>query len=176
MLKTAIAASAVLLAALPTVASAQDEPRLYGSLGYSAIDTGQADLGSITARVGYKFLPYLGVEGEAGIGVKDEGYDVSIGGSSGAIELKQDFAAYAVAFLPLGENFEVFARAGYGSTAIEATSAGVTVQGDGESFNYGLGATAFFRNDGVRVDWTRRDFTDDAGEADVWSVSYVRRF
>ena len=176
MFKTAIAASALFLAALPTVASAQDEPRLYGSLGYSAIDTGQAELGAVTARVGYKFLPYLGVEGEAGIGVKDDGYDVSIGGSSGAIELKQDFAAYAVGFLPLGENFEVFARAGYGSTAIEATSAGVTARADGESFNYGLGANAFFRNDGVRVDWTRRDFTDDAGEADVWSVSYVRRF
>ncbi|RZJ42337.1 MAG: porin family protein [Brevundimonas sp.] len=176
MFKAAIAASVLLLAAMPAVASAQDAPRLYGSLGYSAVDTGQAHLGSVTARVGYKFLPHLGVEGEAGIGVKDEGYDVSIGGSSGAIKLKQDFAAYAVAFLPLGENFEVFARAGYGSTAIEATSEGVTVQADGESFNYGLGAAAFFRNDGVRVDWTRRDFTDDAGEADVWSVSYVRRF
>ncbi|RYG13411.1 MAG: porin family protein [Caulobacteraceae bacterium] len=176
MFKTILATSALLLAVLPAAAHAQDETRLYGSLGYSAVDTDQADLGAITGRLGYKVLPWIGVEGEASFGVKDEGYDVSIGGSSGAIELKQDFAAYAVAFLPLGDNFEVFARAGYGSTAIEATSEGVTAQADGESFNYGLGATAFFRNDGLRVDWTRRDFTDDAGEADVWSVSYVRRF
>jgi hypothetical protein len=41
----------------------------------------------------------------------------------------------------------------------------------------GLPAAAFFRNDSLRVDWTRRDFTgDNAGEADVWSASYVRRF
>lgn len=177
MIKTAIAASALLIAALPTAAFAQDETHFYGSLGYSAVETDQADLGALTARLGYKFLPYVGVEGEASVGVKSEGYDVSIGGSSGDIELKHDVAAYAVAFLPLGENFEVFARAGYGTTAIEATSGGVSVRGDGESFNYGAGATAFFRNDGLRVDWTRRDFTDDnAGEADVWSVSYVRRF
>lgn len=177
MIKTAIAASTLVLIALPAAAQAQDETRLYGSLGYSAVETDQADLGAVTARLGYKFLPYVGVEGEASFGVKGEGYDVSIGGSSGEIELKHDVAAYAVAFLPVGENFEVFARAGYGTTAIEATSGGVTARGDGESFNYGVGATAFFRNDGLRVDWTRRDFTDDnGGEADVWSVSYVRRF
>lgn len=177
MIKTVIAASALVIAGLPAAAMAQDEPRLYGSLGYSAVETDQADLGTVTGRLGYKFLPYVGIEGEASIGVKSESYDVSIGGSSGDIELKHDVAAYAVAFLPLGEHFEVFARAGYGSTAIEATSGGVSVRGDGESFNYGAGATAFFRNDGLRVDWTRRDFTgDDAGEADVWSLSYIRRF
>ncbi|RYY23723.1 MAG: porin family protein [Sphingomonadales bacterium] len=177
MIKTAIAASTLVLIALPAAGQTQDETRLYGSLGYSAVETDQADLGAVTARLGYKFLPYVGVEGEASFGVKGEGYDVSIGGSSGEIELKHDVAAYAVAFLPVGENFEVFARAGYGTTAIEASAGGVTARGDGESFNYGVGATAFFRNDGLRVDWTRRDFTDDnGGEADVWSVSYVRRF
>ncbi|QDH74027.1 porin family protein [Brevundimonas sp. M20] len=177
MFKTAIAASALVLTALPVAAHAQDESRFYGSVGYSAVSTDQADLGAVTGRFGYKILPWVGAEAEASFGVKDEGYDVSIGGGSGAIELKHDAAAYAVAFLPLGENFELFARAGYGTSAIEATSSGVTVQSDGESFNYGVGATAFFRNDGLRVDWTRRDFTDEgAGEADVWSVSYVRRF
>lgn len=177
MIKTALAASALALFILPAAAQAQAETRLYGSFGYSAVDSGQADLGAVTARFGYKFLPYVGVEGEVGLGVKDERYDVSIGGSSGKIELKHDAAAYAVAFLPVGENFEVFARAGYGTTAIEASAGGVTARGDGDSFNYGVGATAFFRNDGLRVDWTRRDFTDDnGGDADVWSVSYVRRF
>ena len=55
--------------------------------------------------------------------------------------------------------------------------AGVTASGDGESVNYGVGANYFIdgRN-GIRADWTRRDFTDDGGEADVYSVSYIRRF
>ena len=29
---------------------------------------------------------------------------------------------------------------------------------------------------GVRADYTRHDFEDDAGKADVWSVGYVRKF
>ncbi|RZJ28347.1 MAG: porin family protein, partial [Brevundimonas sp.] len=135
MFKTAIAASALLITALPVAAHAQDQSRFYGAIGYSAVNTDQADLGAVTGRLGYKILPWVGVEGEASFGVQGEDYDVSIGGSSGEIELKHDAAAYAVAFLPLGENFELFARAGYGTTAVEATSAGVTVQGDGESFN-----------------------------------------
>ena len=48
---------------------------------------------------------------------------------------------------------------------------------DGESWNYGVGANYYFDGqNGLRGDWTRRDFEDDAGEADVYSVSYVRRF
>ena len=29
---------------------------------------------------------------------------------------------------------------------------------------------------GVRADWTRRDFRGDAGEADTYGLSFVRRF
>ena len=176
MIKTLIAASAVLTLAVPAAAAAQDAPsRIYGSLGYSQVDTDQAELGAVTARLGYKFLPYVGVEGEASIGVEDESFDVSIDGP-GVIELKHDVAAYAVAYLPIGAHFEVFARAGYGSTSIESSVPAVSVRGDGESLNYGAGVSAFYGKNGLRADWTRRDFTDDAGEADVISLSYVRRF
>lgn len=175
MIRYALAAPALLLAGLPAAALAQDAPRAYGSIGYSQVETDDATLGAITARAGYKLLPYVGVEGEASVGIENDSFDVSIGGS-GEIELKHDVAAYAVAFLPLGQNFEIFARAGYGSTSIETTVPGVTARGDGESFNYGVGASVFHGNNGLRADWTRRDFTDDGGEADVWSLSFVRRF
>lgn len=178
MIKTLIAASAAALFALPAVASAQTESRAYAALGYGQVDTQDATLGAVTARVGYKFLPYAGVEAEAGIGVEDEGFDVSIGGSSGVYELKHDVAAYAVAFLPLGDRFEAFARVGYGTTEIEASAFGVTPRGTGDSINYGAGASVFLdRYNGLRADWTRRDFQgDNAGEADAWTVSYIRRF
>lgn len=174
MIKNALAASAITLAAVP-VAHAQDIPRGYAALGYTRIDTGQASLGAVTARAGWKLLPNAGVEAEAGFGVEDHAFDVSIGGSGGVLELEHEVAAYAVAFLPLGRNLEVFARAGYGSTEIEASAAGVTPKGDGDSFNYGAGAAFYYRADGVRAEWTRKDFAD-GGEADAWSVSYVRRF
>lgn len=176
MIKTLIAASAVALVALPAAALAQDAPRAYGTLGYSQFENDQLTLGAVTGRAGYKFLPYVGVEAEASVGVDDESFDVSIGGSSGTIELKHDVAAYAVAFLPIGKHVELFARAGYGSTSIEASTPSVTVTGDGESFNYGAGASVFYGANGVRADWTRKDFTDNGGEADTWSVSYIRRF
>lgn len=169
------AASALGLVALPAAALAQDESRGYATLGYTQIDTEQAVLGAVTGRAGWKVLPYVGVEGEVSIGVEDDTFDVSIGGS-GSIELKHDFAAYAVAFLPLGEHIELFARVGYGSSSVESSVPSVTVTGDGESFNYGLGANAFYGANGVRADWTRKDYQDNGGEADTWSVSYVRRF
>jgi outer membrane immunogenic protein len=175
MIKTIVAASIAAVIALPAAALAQEAPRGYATLGYSQIDTEQAVLGAITARAGWKVLPYVGVEGEASFGIDDEPFEVSIDGA-GAIELKHDYAAYAVAFLPLGQHIELFARAGYGSTSIESTVSAVSVVGNGESFNYGVGATAFYGANGVRADWTRKDFSDNGGEADSWSVSYVRRF
>lgn len=178
MIKTAIAASAVILAALPVSALAQDElPRAYGALGYSQMDTEQAKLGAVNVLAGWKLLPYVGVEAEASFGVDDEAFDVSIDGVSGVIEHKYDVAAYAVGILPLGDKVELFARVGYGSTSVEASAPSVLVKGDGESLNYGAGASLFIdgRN-GVRADWTRRDFTDNGGEADVWAVRYIRRF
>ena len=176
MFKTAFAVSALALVGLPAAALAQDIPRGYATLGYSQIDTDEAALGAVTGRIGWKLWPQLGVEAEASIGVDDEKFDVSIGGTGGVIELKHDVAAYAVAFLPLGDHIEFFARAGYGSTSIEASTAAVTPAGDGESFNYGAGASVFYGADGLRADWTRKDFTDGGGEADTWSVSYIRRF
>lgn len=175
MIKTLAAASALALVALPAAAFAQDDPRGNATLGYTAIDTGQAELAAVTARLGWKVLPYAGVEVEGSIGVEDEAFDVSIGGTGGVIELKHDVAAYFVGYLPLGEHIELFARAGYGTSKIEPSVEAVSVLAQGDSFNYGAGASAFLGANGLRADWTRRDF-QDGGEADTWSVSYIRRF
>ncbi|MNJ04314.1 hypothetical protein D3C73_1650160 [compost metagenome] len=60
---------------------------------------------------------------------------------------------------------------------MKAELAGVEREADGESWNYGVGANYYFDGqNGLRGDWTRRDFTDDGGEVDVYSVNYVRRF
>ena len=55
--------------------------------------------------------------------------------------------------------------------------AGVERKAGGDSWNYGVGANYYLDGvNGVRADWTRRDFRDDRGEADAYSVSYIRRF
>lgn len=168
-----LAASAAALMATPALAQ---DTGVYGSIGYSQLDGSEANVGAVTGRLGTKFTPIFGVEGEASFGVKDD--DVQFAPAlTGQVELEYDAAAYVTATLPLSPNLDLFARAGYGVTEVKADVAGFSAREDGDSFNYGAGANLFFggRN-GVRADWTRREFQDDGGEFDIYSVSYVRRF
>ncbi|HEV7229000.1 porin family protein [Brevundimonas sp.] len=157
-------------------AMAQDASNVYGSVGYSQIEAEEVELGAVTGRLGYKFNPNFAVEGEASFGVADEDVDLG-GGVTANVEHEYDAAVYAVGILPISPNFELFGRAGYGTTEIEASAAGVSASESGESWNYGVGANwSFDGRNGIRADWTRRDFTNDGGEADVWSLGYVRKF
>lgn len=161
--------------AAPALAQDPASARSYGTLGYSQLDGADGDLGAITGRIGTRFTPYLGVEGEASIGVRDD--DISFGGVTGSLEHEYDAAAYLVAAAPVSENLELFARGGYGVTEVEAELAGFEETASGNSWNYGVGANWYFDGtNGLRADWTRRDFEDDGGEADVYSLNYVRRF
>ena len=167
--------AALALIAAPAMAQ-EPAARVTGSVGYTQLDGDDGDLGAITGRVGYNFTRYLGVEGEASFGVKDE--DIVVGGLNGSLEHEYDAAAYGVATLPISENFELFGRLGYGTTSVKADVAGFTANDDGESVNYGIGANYFFdgRN-GIRADITRRDFTgSNGGEVDTYGLGYVRRF
>lgn len=160
--------------AVPAMAQTMQSPTYYGTLGYSQLDHSDGDLGAITGRLGARIHPNFGVEGEASFGVRSD--DFSIGAVDGKIKHKSDFAVYAVGAVPVTPNFELFARLGYGTTKIEAKAGGVSAKADGESWNYGVGGNYFFdAANGMRADWTRRDFRD-GGDADVYSVNYVRRF
>lgn len=171
--KAAIAAIAA--AAVPALASAQDTGvQAYGSVGYSHADLDEVNLGAIQGRLGLKFNPYFGVEGELAGGVKGE--NTNIGGVPAKVELNHQAAIYGVGFLPVAPNADLYARIGYGTQEVEASAAGVSARGDGESWNYGVGGQYFFdEKNGVRADYTRHDFEDD-GEANVWSIGYVRKF
>lgn len=176
MRKTLLATAAVSLFALPAAAQSLSQPQWYGTAGYTALDAEGADLGALTGRIGAKVSPNIAFEGEASIGVVDD--DIDVGGVNASVEQDYDAAAYAVGILPVASNFELFGRVGYGTTSIKADVAGVSAEEDGESVNYGVGGNYFFdANNGVRADWTRRDFTDDdGGEVDTYGLSYVRRF
>ena len=171
-----LATAALTLIAAPAMAQSLSSPQVTGSVGYTVLDGDDANLGAITGRLNARVSPYFGVEGEASFGVKDD--EVTFGTVTGDLSHEYDVGAYGVATLPINENFELFGRLGYGTTSIKADVAGFSATEDGESVNYGVGANYFFdgRN-GVRADWTRRDFTDDTGgELDTYGLSYVRRF
>lgn len=177
--KSLIAAGAAVIAAalVPAVASAQSTSGVtgYGSLGYSYHDVDDLNLGTIQGRLGARINPYLGVEGELGLGVKSD--DVGVGDLNGKAKLKHSAAIYGVGFLPVSPNADLYARVGYGTTEGKVTVPGDVIKVDGDSWNYGVGGQYFFDGkNGVRADYTRYDYTDDAGNADVWSVGYVHKF
>jgi hypothetical protein len=171
-----LATATLSLFALPAAAQSVSSPQWYGTAGYTHLDGDNADLGAVTGRVGTRLHPNFGLEGEASIGVVDD--DITVAGVTGSVEQDYDAAAYAVGVLPISPNVELFGRVGYGTTSIKADVAGASAEADGESLNYGAGGTYFLDDrNGLRADWTRRDFTDDdGGEIDTYGVSYVRRF
>lgn len=173
----AAAAAVVTVAAIPAVSLAQDNSgtQVYGTIGYAGVKADDASLGAIQGRLGARFGNYWGVEGEVAGGVNDD--TVTVLGTPVNVELKHQVAGYAVGYLPIQPNFDLFARVGYGSSKIKASAGGASAVGDGDSINYGVGGQYFFTDkDGVRADYTKHDFRDDGGDADVWSVSYVRKF
>lgn len=170
-----LAAAAVAVIAAPAAAQSVQSPQAYGSIGYTQLDGSDGDLGAVTGRFGAKLHPNFGAEAEASFGVRDD--DFSVGGVDGSVEHDWDAAVYGVGFLPVNENLELFGRVGYGTTEVSADIAGFEVREDGESWNYGAGANYFLDGqNGVRADWTRRDFDGDSNEVDTYSLSYIRRF
>jgi hypothetical protein len=171
-----LAAAASALAFTATQAAAQEAsyPAVYGNLGYSFVDGGSnITLGAVNARVGGRLHKYFGVEGEGALGVDSDTTTVS--GVPVKVKLKHSFAAYAVGFLPLAPNFDVFVRGGYGSIKLSASALGATVSDSDDSWNYGAGGQYLFDGkNGVRVDFTRHDY--GGGHANVWSAAYVRNF
>jgi hypothetical protein len=182
-MKTLItAASALALAALlPAVASAQTAApattgtTFYGTLGYDNTSLDHIDLGAIQGRVGARFGQYFGVEGELAGGVKNDKVNVSPGVDV-KVKLDHQEAIYGVGFLPVAPNFDLLARVGYGHTEGSGSVAGASATAKGDSWNYGVGGQyTFDGKNGVRVDYTREDFRH-SDDANVWAVSYLRKF
>jgi outer membrane immunogenic protein len=184
------AASAIALCALvPAVASAQtagtgpmvngaplfSSPTFYGTLGYVGTDLDHVDVGAIQGRLGARFGRYFGVEGEYSTGVKDD--TISVGGVEDRVKLNSQEAIYGVGFLPITPQFDLLARVGYGHSSGTGEVPGVTANVKGDSWNYGAGAQYMFdAKNGVRADYTRESFVEHGGDANVWAISYVRKF
>jgi outer membrane immunogenic protein len=181
-MKNALIAAASLAAiatVVPAAAQAQDamapSTGAYANLNLGIADGGRADLKVIQGRLGFRFMPYLGIEGELATGLKSD--NDTIGGIRVNSKLKHEAAAYAVGFLPVSPNTDILARVGYGTTKLRASAGGVSASESVDSVNYGVGAQHHFDGvNGVRADFTRQDFNHNRGHADVYTVGYVRRF
>lgn len=150
----------------------------YGTLGYANIDGNGVDLSGAQARLGARFGRYFGVEGETTLGLNSD--QTSMAGSPTSVRLRDQYAGYAVGYLPVLPNADLFARVGYGrtDTRLSDYGASTTYRYGVNSWNYGVGGQYFFNGgpNGVRLDYTRYDYQNHSSDNDVWAVSYVRKF
>ncbi len=176
-----VAASALAVAtvAAPAFAETPSIPPItgYANLGYSyaAYDPNagaSAGLSMLDGRLGATIGKYLGAEGEFGFGVNTD----NVAGVAN-VKLRNTYAGYAVGHLPLAQNAEAFVRVGYGHSSLRITDTGSSVADGADSWNFGAGFQYFLTaHDGFRAEYTRYDFRNDAGQANVFGISYVRRF
>lgn len=172
-MKTLIGLAAALTVSVPAAALAQSP--IYGSLGYANDHVADADAGAVQARLGARFIPYLGAEVELSKGVKSG--DGNVSGIPVEVDVEHQAAIYGVGFLPISPRADLFARVGYGETKLAFQSGGATRTDRNTSWNYGAGGQYFFDDaNGVRLDYTRHDFMDSSDTADVWSLGYTRKF
>jgi hypothetical protein len=173
-----VAASlAAVAACAPSFAQAQDAAKdtgVYVNLGYARASQSGIHLDAVDARVGYRFMKYFGVEGEGAFGIG--GDDVRVGTATAHVKLSHELAAYAVGFLPVSPNADLFARVGYGTTKIKASAAGVSASGSDDSVNFGVGGQYHFDGvNGVRVEYTRFEYGGHS-HSNLWGVAYSRKF
>lgn len=168
----AAAALAAFVGAAPAFAQSTGA---YGTLGGADLNSNSANVGAITGRVGYRFIPYVGVEGELSAGVGDDHID--LGGVRTGVHVNDQYAGYAVGFLPVTPNADLLARIGYGATDLNLSQPGRSFHNSVTSWNAGVGGQYFFDGkDGVRADYTRETADRSNLDANVWSLAYVRKF
>lgn len=172
MKKFAISVAALAAAmATPALADTGDTG-FYGGLGYTQYDAEDVDVGGATVRGGYKFTPHFGVEGEASFGIEGDTADVL--GTPVDVDLDDQFGVYGIGFLPVGQNLELFARAGYATIDAEGSVGGFTAGADEDGLGAGVGAQWWLTdNFALRGEYTRLASDDDGINAyalsGVWS-------
>ncbi len=201
------AGAAMLCLVVAGAASAADKDGLYINLGGTILSTEQdltdteiqgqvvdlgvqqADLTLINGRIGYRFNDYIAIEGEAGFGVGGDDFNrqvpVDVLGSivnvdtNIGIEADDYYIAFARGIFPVSEQFDIFARIGYGqatgtadvTASLGGVSAAASVSEKADDIAYGVGVQFDFTgNDGIRADYTRLEDTD------ILSIAYARRF
>lgn len=164
--------STVAALVLASGASAQDGRTHFGA-GALHIDADGANVSGVYVRGGYDFTPFIGAELEAQFGVWDDTVNLG-GGLTADVGLNYGVAGFMKAQYPVAEQLSVFGRVGYAWAEFDASAAGLSFQDDDDGLAYGVGAEwAFSGPNAIRFDYTRYSFE---GDANVWTLGYVRRF
>lgn len=171
-----VAAAALLALAAP--ASAQvGRTGAYVGLGATHFSVEDVDVVGATGRLGYRFHPNFGVEGEASFGI--DGDEADVLGTPVDVDLENQYGAYAVGFLPVTSNVELLGRVGWTSIDAEGSFGGFTAGAEDDGLGLGVGAQ-WHVNDrfAIRGDYTRlsADGSDDIDGIDAFGLSGIVSF
>lgn len=161
----------------------------------NTIDLDQEEIKAliVSGRVGYRLNRFLAIEGDAGFGLGGDDFQraipVNIDGfgtvnvdADADLKVKSYYGIFARGILPVGDKFDIFGRAGYGTAKAEGTVVGTTSLLPGFSasatesqstsgFAYGVGAEYHLNErHGIRIDYTGID------DASFISGSYTIKF
>lgn len=176
MIKKLAASLAVLAVAVATPAAAEmvNSTGWYINAGgtWFNADDEDVDVTGLTGRLGYRFHPNFGVEGEASFGVEGDTADVL--GTPVDVDLDDQFGVYGVGFLPMTRNMELIGRVGWAQINAEGSFGGFSAGVDDDGLAAGVGVQyAFTPNFGVRAEYTRLASDDDGvnafGLSGVWA-------
>ena len=180
------AALAAVVACVASAAGAQTTTpaqtwTAYGNLGYTYLDVKLPSIGGLPAAstnisairvLGGVREKYFGFELQGNFGVST----ASVGGES--FKLNNEASIYAVGFMPVSPQADLFARVGYGHINVNISGPGGSGAGSDGGVPVGVGGQYMVTShDGLRVDYTHFfDTTESSVSFDEVSVSYVRRF
>ncbi len=160
----------VALVGMMAAGSAQAQDGWYVSIGVGEADDDILETSDTAWKLsaGGYFSEHFGAE----VGLVSLGSPSVLG-----IEFDQGgIAAFGLARLPLGENFDVHAKLGYFAWRVEASADGISASEDGTDFAWGLG-TGYNFGDRFRLEAQYEQFLDLVGsDVDMLSVSAVYKF
>lgn len=132
------------------------------------------DYGAVNFGAGYDINKYVAVEADVEVGVTNK--TITFNGVDVKTKLDYSVGAFVVGKLPVSANVDLTGRVGYVKAQIKASAGGNSATGDENGAAVGVGIRYFPNGglNGIRADLTRVKFDD--GDADIYQVSYVRRF
>lgn len=135
---------------------------LYAGGNYTFVDidfgSADADLGTLSAKVGGYVTPLLGFEARAGFGVADENV-----GSSTELSVNSFFGGYATINAVNQSAVTPYGIIGFTRYELELDGPGISVKGDETDFSFGAGLNVAITEElSGNVEYMRYVDTDDA--------------
>ncbi len=164
ILKVTLATAAV--AAFTVSAAQAQDSGAYINVG---VQTFEFETYNVVGRVGYDISKNFGIEGEGSFGVigtEENGVD---------IDTPYSLGGYILGRLPVGEQFDLFARVGYTVVNIEGEGFGQQESLTLDGVAGGIGVQYNFdESNGLRLGYTAADLDGNGG--DIIDLVYVRKF